>query len=515
MRKNIISIILIIAGIILLIFNYLENNKIEYSETIFSNEANTFNKSFSNFVDNIEKDFGEIKLSFEDTNKLKDTIESQNFFLDYISKNPYLISALLIQDNYKVSVKKDEGTIIYAIDSTRVFDIIRRQRFENKKFISSWEESIDETIEQTAWYNDLNEHHNQIRWFLDDNVGLGNNDEENEELFYAGYSYKIGEIKNIILLRFARQKLVENFNFYKKYNNVGLLIETAHGISMDLISKGSKNTNSDIVMNDSIEIHTLTHFNKFKKETSGIFNFNFKNENYWNFFQRFPSEVGINYYLLTIADTDLKQGQINIYSKYLKWIGILFILLGIILFFVKKGIFYNTKSNFIPPIKEILNEEESRFLEFKSSARWDYRQEKVNPVLEKVILKTIAAFGNTEGGILLIGIDDDKKIIGLDQDFNSLKKSDADYYEIHLRNLFHNFMGVKYVSKNIRMQYEQIKGNYVCKIKVFAANEPLFLKSKNKNGQQEEQFFVRSGNSSQEIKSIADINDYINTRFKN
>ena len=76
-------------------------------------------------------------------------------------------------------------------------------------------------------------------------------------------------------------------------------------------------------------------------------------------------------------------------------------------------------------------------------------------------------------------------------------------------------MGVRYVSKYIRMQFEKcVDEKMVCKIKVFAAKEPVYLKIKNKNGLVEEKFFVRSGNSSQEIKSIGEINDYINTRFK-
>jgi hypothetical protein len=65
------------------------------------------------------------------------------------------------------------------------------------------------------------------------------------------------------------------------------------------------------------------------------------------------------------------------------------------------------------------------------------------------------------------------------------------------------------------MQFEICEDQKViCKIKINAADEPLFLKYKNKNGQVEEKFYVRSGNSSQEISSIADINDYINSRFK-
>ena len=68
---------------------------------------------------------------------------------------------------------------------------------------------------------------------------------------------------------------------------------------------------------------------------------------------------------------------------------------------IRKRFFYRANRMKIPSVKEILTEEENRYLEFKSSLRWDYRQEKVNPELEKVIMKTIAAFGNTDGGILL------------------------------------------------------------------------------------------------------------------
>ena len=44
---------------------------------------------------------------------------------------------------------------------------------------------------------------------------------------------------------------------------------------------------------------------------------------------------------------------------------------------------------------------ESDDLEFKSSFRYDYRQQKVNKALETVIIKTLAGFMNTQGGSLL------------------------------------------------------------------------------------------------------------------
>ncbi|MCK5638721.1 MAG: ATP-binding protein, partial [Flavobacteriaceae bacterium] len=354
------------------------------------------------------------------------------------------------------------------------------------------------------WFIELKNSKEQIKWFFEINK---TNDSKKEELFYSGFTYPVENSKNTILMEFSRLKLLENFNLNNKFEHVNLWIASDQNELINLASGDNKK--------DSLQISTFEHFKKFEKIDSESFNFKYKNEVYWNSFKRFPSKIGIQYYLLTIPEKDIQSSNSSIYTNLLKWVSILLIFGGIILIFIKKGVLSRLSKIEMPSVKEILNEDENRYLEFKSSSRWDYRQEKTNPELEKVVLKTLAAFGNTEGGILLIGVDDDKKIIGLENDFNTLKKSTADFYEIHLRNLIHNAMGVKYVSNFIRMQFENCEDEkMICKIKVLPTNEPIYLKFKNKNGQVEEKFFVRSGNSSQEINSIAEITDYINTRFK-
>ena len=50
------------------------------------------------------------------------------------------------------------------------------------------------------------------------------------------------------------------------------------------------------------------------------------------------------------------------------------------------------------------------------------KQEKINRSLEEIVLKTIAGFLNGDGGTLLIGVTDDKQIIGLENDYKTLKK---------------------------------------------------------------------------------------------
>ena len=72
----------------------------------------------------------------------------------------------------------------------------------------------------------------------------------------------------------------------------------------------------------------------------------------------------------------------------------------------------------LDPIAEVAKRGESESLEFKSSARWNMRAGKRDDAMETVIAKTVAAFMNSGGGTLLIGVDDDGRLIGLGPDYD-------------------------------------------------------------------------------------------------
>ena len=130
------------------------------------------------------------------------------------------------------------------------------------------------------------------------------------------------------------------------------------------------------------------------------------------------------------------------------------------------------------------------------------------------MLKTIAAFGNAGGGILLIGVNDEGNILGLDVDYTTLKTPDKDSFELHIRNLLNTEYGVEFTSKNIEIKFPVVSGKEFCAIRVFKSNKPLYVKiSDQKNGQKHERFYVRSGNSSREIIQLSDIARYISGRF--
>ena len=166
-------------------------------------------------------------------------------------------------------------------------------------------------------------------------------------------------------------------------------------------------------------------------------------------------------------------------------------------------------------ILDIIQDDEHEALEFKSSLRWDLRENKINKALEKVVLKTISAFNNGygDGGTLLIGVSDDGEILGLDADFATLKGSNQDAFELHLRNLIINEYGNEYAASSVVINFHIIDEQAICSVEVNRGSRPLFLKDKDKNGSLVEKFYVRTGNQSALINSTSEVTDFVQKRF--
>jgi len=103
------------------------------------------------------------------------------------------------------------------------------------------------------------------------------------------------------------------------------------------------------------------------------------------------------------------------------------------------------KEDVKPNIDSILSQGEGPTIEFKSSLRWDTRTERINKELEYVIAKEISGFLNTEGGIILIGVDDNKNILGLENDYSTFKKKDNDGFSQKLVQIVSKYLGNEYV----------------------------------------------------------------------
>jgi len=146
------------------------------------------------------------------------------------------------------------------------------------------------------------------------------------------------------------------------------------------------------------------------------------------------------------------------------------------------------------PIEELLGRGESETLEFKSSLRLGVPSGVVEPVVEKSILKTIAAFLNSyQGGTLIIGMEDNHHVLGIEYDFPSLKKGDLDSYELHLRNLLNREFGGD-SAPLLEIVLHPIGDRHVCEVRVKPGRRAFMLIETGKDGQKKQQLYLRAGN---------------------
>jgi hypothetical protein len=91
-------------------------------------------------------------------------------------------------------------------------------------------------------------------------------------------------------------------------------------------------------------------------------------------------------------------------------------------------------------MRSLIRKGESKTLEFKQTFSLNTHTCKKDKDLEKSSLKTVVAFLNTEGGGLLIGVDDKGNITGLREEMDKFHKSE-DKFLLHFTNLFKDKIG--------------------------------------------------------------------------
>lgn len=155
----------------------------------------------------------------------------------------------------------------------------------------------------------------------------------------------------------------------------------------------------------------------------------------------------------------------------------------------------------------LLKKEESAKHELKSSLRYSTKKKINEDFLVDPILKTIVAFLNTEGGHLLVGVEEvpngDNKVLGIEVDgFKS-----QDEWHRHLKSIIKTRIDIKYLEKNIKIEFKKVKNKTIAIIKVAA------LDKKEHAMLDETKIFERKGPSNEELK-IKNIGKWIIERLE-
>ena len=145
---------------------------------------------------------------------------------------------------------------------------------------------------------------------------------------------------------------------------------------------------------------------------------------------------------------------------------------------------------------------ENEHVEFKSTLRYNLFTKKPDKEIEHAALKSITAFLNSSGGTLIIGVDDNKNILGIEND----KFQDDDRMLLHLTKLIQHRIGIQH-TRFVNAAIENSNGSKILRIDVKPASSPAYIIHNN-----DEVFYIRTGPSTSQMK-VSEIYDYIQARF--
>ncbi|WP_242467253.1 AlbA family DNA-binding domain-containing protein [Thiocapsa imhoffii] len=154
-------------------------------------------------------------------------------------------------------------------------------------------------------------------------------------------------------------------------------------------------------------------------------------------------------------------------------------------------------------LRELILSGEGCHLEFKSTMRMNLHSKTIGREIELAWLKAVAAFLNSEGGILLLGIADDGTAHGLAADLFE----NEDKCRLHFKNLFNQHLGPEY-ARFVRFELHDFEDVRIGVVECERANTPVFLL----DDKRREWFLIRNGPSNTDL-SISRALKYIRGRF--
>ncbi len=171
-------------------------------------------------------------------------------------------------------------------------------------------------------------------------------------------------------------------------------------------------------------------------------------------------------------------------------------------FFINNIVTFPKKhSNSYSRIETLSANGESEVVEFKSSLNWCYDNSRKNKGLSFPIIKSIAAFMNSSGGALIIGVKEDENLnpvfIGLENDFSLLRKKNNDGFEIRLIELIRKHLKSEDdIPNHYNIEFESIDNNEVCLINITKSKKPVFVHFDYEKEKHNGTYFRRDGRNS-------------------
>ena len=138
-------------------------------------------------------------------------------------------------------------------------------------------------------------------------------------------------------------------------------------------------------------------------------------------------------------------------------------------------------------LRSLLELDESEKLEFKSTYRYSLAKKNIDKEITHMVLKTLAGFMNTQGGKLVIGVADNKDIIGIEKD--GYKNDDK--FLLAMQETFNKVFG-KHRAVNLKIELKKYNTKTICIIECPQVDDHVVI-DHFKDGRQKSIYYIRTG----------------------
>jgi len=156
-------------------------------------------------------------------------------------------------------------------------------------------------------------------------------------------------------------------------------------------------------------------------------------------------------------------------------------------------------------IKNLIRDGESKHTEFKETFSYCVREKQSKDYVEDSAIKTIAAFLNSDGGNLLIGVRDDGAVTGINVEIDKLHKSSSDKFLLRFKDKLKNRIGEQqypYINQRI----VDINGLFIFLVECAPSPTAAFVDDK--------EFYVRTNPATDQLTGQK-LATYLMSRFHN
>lgn len=153
-------------------------------------------------------------------------------------------------------------------------------------------------------------------------------------------------------------------------------------------------------------------------------------------------------------------------------------------------------------LDEQIRNGETHMMEFKATLRTNLHTNQRDSRMEFTVIRTIAGFLNTYGGILTIGVFDDGSPVGLEVD----GFENEDKMTLHLINLIKSHLGVFSITE-VHVHFDDYQNHRVMVVECGRSDKPVYLRDGDKD-----RFFIRTGPSTTELSTKESV-DFIKDHF--